>query len=147
MEACQVTKPKLGVYEEDPNLHHHQDEAVQEKCNYNTATVCRARGGARDACGDPSRRVWTPCLLKSLSCQSVPTWILLAHCFTTGRGHCQKCKGCQKFANKIHMSASTLKEIPITWPFAIWCLDMVGQFKPARGNLTHMLVMLDKFTK
>ena len=24
---------------------------------------------------------------------------------------------------------------------------MVGPFKPARGNLTHMLVMVDKFTK
>ena len=45
------------------------------------------------------------------------------------------------------MLASTLKTIPITWPFAVWCLDMVGQFKPARGNMTHMLVMVDKFTK
>ena len=24
---------------------------------------------------------------------------------------------------------------------------MVGPFKPARGNMTHMLVMVDKFTK
>ena len=24
---------------------------------------------------------------------------------------------------------------------------MVGEFKPARGNMTHMLVMVDKFTK
>ena len=24
---------------------------------------------------------------------------------------------------------------------------MVGQFKPARGNMTHILVMVDKFTK
>ena len=45
------------------------------------------------------------------------------------------------------MPASALKTIPITWPFAVWCLDMVGQFKPARGNKTHMLVMVDKFTK
>ena len=59
----------------------------------------------------------------------------------------RKCEGCQRFANKIHMPASALKTIPITWPFAVWCLDMVGPFKPARGNMTHILVMVDKFTK
>ena len=59
----------------------------------------------------------------------------------------RKCQGCQGFANKTHMPASALKTVPITWPFAVWCLDMVGQFKPARGNKTHMLVMVDKFTK
>jgi len=37
--------------------------------------------------------------------------------------------------------------IPITWPFATWCLDMVGPFKPAKGKITHLLVMVDKFTK
>ena len=45
------------------------------------------------------------------------------------------------------MPASALKTIPLTWPFAVWCLDMVGPFKPARGNMTHILVMVDKFTK
>ena len=59
----------------------------------------------------------------------------------------RKCEGCQRFANKIHMPASALKTIPITWPFAVWCLDMVGPFKPSRGNMTHILVMVDKFTK
>src|SRR3954451_9516386 len=59
----------------------------------------------------------------------------------------RKSKGCQLFSKKIHLPASALKTIPITWPFVVWCLDMVGPFKPARGNLTHILVMVDKFTK
>ena len=59
----------------------------------------------------------------------------------------KKCKGCQHYASQIHMPASELQTIPITWPFAVWCLDMVGPFKPARGNMTHILVMVDKFTK
>ena len=42
---------------------------------------------------------------------------------------------------------SELKTIPIMWPFAVWCLDMVGPFKPAKGGMTHILVMVDKFTK
>ena len=45
------------------------------------------------------------------------------------------------------MLASELQTIPITWPFVVWCLDMVGPFQPTRGNMTHILVMVDKFTK
>ena len=59
----------------------------------------------------------------------------------------RRCGGCQRFANKSHLPATTLKTIPLTWPFAVWCLDMVGPFRPARGNMTHILVMVDKFTK
>jgi hypothetical protein len=44
----------------------------------------------------------------------------------------QKCNGCQRYAHQIHQPASALKTIPITWPFAIWGLDMVGAFKPTR---------------
>ena len=36
--------------------------------------------------------------------------------------------------------------IPITWPFAVWGLDLVGPFKKA-GGFTHLLVTIDKFTK
>ncbi|KAK1693224.1 hypothetical protein QYE76_009921 [Lolium multiflorum] len=59
----------------------------------------------------------------------------------------KKCNGCQRFAKKRHQPASALKTIPITWPFAVWGLDMVGPFKTARGGMTHLLVMIDKFTK
>src|SRR3954468_3315449 len=57
------------------------------------------------------------------------------------------CNGCQRFKAKSHLPASALKTIPITWPFAVWGLDMVGPFKKARGGLTHLLVAVDKFTK
>jgi hypothetical protein len=59
----------------------------------------------------------------------------------------QKCNGCQRYAHQIHQLASALKTIPLTWPFAVWGLDMVGAFKQARGKMTHILVMVDKFTK
>jgi hypothetical protein len=51
------------------------------------------------------------------------------------------------YAHQIHQPASALKTIPLTWPFAVWGLDMVGPFKLARGKMTHILVMVDKFTK
>ena len=59
----------------------------------------------------------------------------------------KKCNGCQHFKSKSHQPASALKAIPITWPFAVWGLDMVGPFKTARGGMTHLLVAVDKFTK
>ena len=37
--------------------------------------------------------------------------------------------------------------IPITWPFMVWGLDLVGPFKKAPGGFTHLLVTIDKFTK
>ena len=35
----------------------------------------------------------------------------------------------------------------MTWPFAVWGLDMVGPFKTAKGGFTHIFVAIDKFTK
>jgi hypothetical protein len=57
------------------------------------------------------------------------------------------CNGCQRFSKHRHTPAVALKTIPLTWPFAVWGLDMVGPFKTAPGGLTHLLVAVDKFTK
>ena len=45
------------------------------------------------------------------------------------------------------MLAQELWMIPITWPFAVWGLDMVGPFKRSKDKKTHLLVAVDKFTK
>jgi hypothetical protein len=57
------------------------------------------------------------------------------------------CNGCQHFSKHRHTPAAALKTIPLTWSFAVWCLDMVGPFKTAPGGLMHLLVAVDKFTK
>ena len=58
-----------------------------------------------------------------------------------------KCDGCQKFSLRAHAPAQELRMIPITWPFAVWGLDMVGPFKRSKDKKTHLLVAVDKFTK
>ena len=58
-----------------------------------------------------------------------------------------KCDGCQKFSRRAHVPAQELRMIPITWPFAVWGLDMVGPFKRSKDKKTHLLVAVDKFTK
>ena len=57
------------------------------------------------------------------------------------------CKGCQNYVNQAHVLVEQLRTIPIILPFAVWGLDMVGSFKTARYGFTHLLVMVDKFTK
>ncbi|XP_022681812.1 uncharacterized protein LOC111257054 [Setaria italica] len=34
------------------------------------------------------------------------------------------CEGCQFFARQTHLPAQALQTIPITWPFAVWGLDL-----------------------
>nr|CAB3453328.1 unnamed protein product [Digitaria exilis] len=57
------------------------------------------------------------------------------------------CEGCQFYAKKTHLPAQVLQTIPITWPFTVWGLDMVGPLPRAPGGFTHMFVAVDKFMK
>jgi hypothetical protein len=36
------------------------------------------------------------------------------------------CEGCQYYARQTHLPAQVLQMIPITWPFAVWGLDLIG---------------------
>jgi ribonuclease HI len=57
------------------------------------------------------------------------------------------CEGCQFYAKKTHLPAQALQTISITWPFAVWGLDLVGPLQKAPGGYTHLLVAIDKFSK
>jgi hypothetical protein len=37
--------------------------------------------------------------------------------------------------------------MPITWPFSIWGLDLVGPFKKDKDGFTHIFIVVDKFIK
>jgi transposase InsO family protein len=57
------------------------------------------------------------------------------------------CEGCQFYTRKTNLLAHALQTIPITWPFAVWGLDIVGPLRKAPGGYTHLLVAIDKFSK
>jgi hypothetical protein len=59
----------------------------------------------------------------------------------------RRCQNCQFFGKQSHVPAHSLITIPLSWPFACWSLDMIGPFTTAPGDLTHVLVAIDKFTK
>ena len=58
-----------------------------------------------------------------------------------------RCEGCQFYARQTHLPAQELQTIPITWAFVVWGLDMVGPLKKGPGGFTHVLIVVDKFTK
>ena len=45
------------------------------------------------------------------------------------------------------MPVQELQTIPITWPFMVWGLNMVRPLKKAMDGFTHLLMVVDKFTK
>jgi hypothetical protein len=47
------------------------------------------------------------------------------------------CEGCQFYARQTHLPAQALQTIPITWPFAMWGLDLVGPLQKVPGGYTH----------
>jgi transposase InsO family protein len=57
------------------------------------------------------------------------------------------CEGCQFYARKTNLPAQALQTIPVTWPFAVWGLDIVGPLRKAPRGYTHLLVTVDKFSK
>jgi uncharacterized protein YbjT (DUF2867 family) len=46
------------------------------------------------------------------------------------------CEGCQFYARKSNLPAHALQTIPVTWPFAVWGLDIVGPLRKAPGGFT-----------
>jgi transposase InsO family protein len=57
------------------------------------------------------------------------------------------CEGSQFYTRKTNLSAHALQMIPVTWPFAVWGLDIVWPLRKAPGGYTHLLVAIDKFSK
>nr|CAE03541.2 OSJNBa0060D06.7 [Oryza sativa Japonica Group]CAE04515.1 OSJNBb0059K02.25 [Oryza sativa Japonica Group] len=59
----------------------------------------------------------------------------------------RRCRACQFHAKQIHQPAQALQIIPLSWPFAVWGLDILGPFKRAPGGFEYLYVAIDKFTK
>jgi hypothetical protein len=58
-----------------------------------------------------------------------------------------KCKDCQFFQKQITKHANPLHPINLSWPFAIWGIDIVGIRPRALGGLIFLFISIDTFTK
>jgi hypothetical protein len=59
----------------------------------------------------------------------------------------KRCEACQFHTKQIHQPAQELQTIPLTWPFAVWGLDILGPFPRAQGGYRYLYVAINKFTK
>jgi hypothetical protein len=59
----------------------------------------------------------------------------------------RSCQECQFYARQTHLPAQALQTIPITWPFAVWGLDLAGPLQKAPRGFSDLLVAIDKFSK
>jgi hypothetical protein len=57
------------------------------------------------------------------------------------------CEGCQFYARKTNLLAHALQIFPVTWPFTVWGLDIIGPLRKVPEGYTHLLVAIDKFSK
>jgi hypothetical protein len=60
-----------------------------------------------------------------------------AFCYTS-MSLVRRCEACQYLSKQQHLPAQQLHNIPVTWPFACWGLDMIGPFKKAQGGYTYL---------
>jgi hypothetical protein len=59
----------------------------------------------------------------------------------------KRSEACQFHAKQIHQPAQELETIPLTWPFAVLGLYILGPFPRAQGGYRYLYVAIDKFTK
>ena len=59
----------------------------------------------------------------------------------------QSCDACQFHAKQVHQPALGLQTIPLSWPFAVWGLHILGPFPISQEGYCFLFVAVDKFTK
>ena len=62
-------------------------------------------------------------------------------------GPCPTLRGMPTLRQPKSYAPTALQTIPITWPFAVWGLDMIGPLKEGSHKKKYLFVMVDKFTK
>jgi hypothetical protein len=58
-----------------------------------------------------------------------------------------RCEACQFHSKNIHQPTQALQTIPLSWPFSVWGLDILGPFPRSAGGFEFLFVAIDKFTK
>jgi hypothetical protein len=79
--------------------------------------------------------------------KSIQAWILLPTIKDDAREVVKKCKDYQFIQKQTTKHANPLRPIDISWPIAIWGIDIVGILSKAPGGFRYLFVGVDTFTK
>ncbi|GKV23293.1 hypothetical protein SLEP1_g33040 [Rubroshorea leprosula] len=63
------------------------------------------------------------------------------------QNYVKKCPTCQFNADDIYMPSERLSSLISPWPFAQWGVDLLDPFTKGKGGCTHLIVVVDYFTK
>ena len=91
--------------------------------------------------------MWLPHRVKGPCWEGILARFLLAHRPPGCDDLVTKCEACQFHSKKLHQPAQALQTIPLSWPFSVWGLDILGPFPRAVGGFEYLYVAIDKFTK
>jgi hypothetical protein len=58
-----------------------------------------------------------------------------------------KCKECQLFQKQTTKLENPLRPIDLSWPFAVWGIDIVSVLSRAPGGFRFLFVGIDTYTK
>jgi hypothetical protein len=58
-----------------------------------------------------------------------------------------KCKDCQFFQKQTTKHANPLRSIDLSWPFAIWGIDIIGILPRKPGGFRFLFIVINTFTK
>jgi hypothetical protein len=59
----------------------------------------------------------------------------------------KKCRDCQFFQKQMTKHVNPLRSIDISWPFAVWGIDIVDILSRAPGSFRYLFVGINTFTK
>jgi transposase InsO family protein len=149
-ENCPSTEPKLGDWRGAPS---------RSSCwgTERSSTTAAPRASSSDAYPSPKVRSYYKKYTRGACGHHAAPRALVGNSFRQGFYWptavadatiiVRTCQGCQFYARQTHLPAQAQHTIPITWPFAVWGLDLVGPLQKAPGGYTHLLVAIDKFSK
>ena len=135
------------LFRSGKSIHRDQRRVVQKKCHGNFSEMCFSRRRTKNLreihAGDCGHHASS----RSLFAKAFRHGFFWLTARMDVENIVRTCDGYQRYARQDQMPAQALWMIPITWPFAVWGLDMVGPFKTSTKKNTHILVTVDKFTK
>jgi hypothetical protein len=59
----------------------------------------------------------------------------------------KKCRDCKFYQKQTMKNANPLRPIDVSWPFAIWGIDIIGVLPRAPGGFRYLFIRVNTFTK
>jgi transposase InsO family protein len=149
-ESYPSTRPKLGDWRDAPS---HSSYWVMKR----SSTTAAPQAFSNDAYPSPKDRSYCKKYTRGACGHHAAPRALVGNAFRQGfywptavtdaTRIVRSCRGCQFYTRQTRLPAQALQIIPITWPFVVWGLDLVGPLQKTPGGFSHLLVAINKFSK